>query len=116
MKYKVFMILFLVVFMTIGCSKEETSVTGGATSTGMAVSETTVTITDPSGNSCTDSDEGLTKETAGKVTGTLDGKEYIVYDRCMAGLLIEYYCEGSVYTNQNLRCPQETECLSGACR
>jgi len=102
--------------MIIGCSKEETSITGGTTSTGMVVSETTVTITDASGNSCTDSDGGITKETAGKVTGNLDGEEYTIYDKCMAGLLIEYYCEGNSYQNQNLRCPEGTKCAGGACR
>lgn len=115
MEVKVILFLFLVLLI-IGCSKEETSTTGLSTATGQVVSETTVTITEQAAVGCSDSDGGLTKETAGKVSGVKDGEEYTVYDRCIAGLLVEYYCEGDSYQNQNLRCPEGTECLSGACR
>lgn len=118
MRYYVYVALFLLVLM-IGCSKEEASITGMTTAGNAA--ETSVTIPEnlpeqKSDGGCTDSDGGLTKETAGKVTGVLNGEEYTVYDRCIAGLLIEYFCEGNTYQNQNLRCPEGTRCVGGACR
>jgi hypothetical protein len=111
MKY---IMVVMAILLLIGCSKERVSDTGKIDTLNTA--ETSTEITEQSNEECVDSDNGLTKEVAGKVTGTIDGEEYTLYDKCVAGLLIEYFCEDGKYQNQNLRCPEETECLAGACR
>lgn len=112
MKCKVLLVL-LVLVLIMGCSKQETQITGLTVAGGQQVSaQTTVTIQDLRG-SCVDSDDGITVDRAGKVSGVLDGEEYTIYDECIAGLLVEYYCEDNNYGNQNIRCPEE--CSGGAC-
>jgi len=116
MRYSALIIvLFLTVFI-IGCSKKGTSVTGLATDAGQITEAKATPMVQRFSGGCIDSDAGITKETAGKVSGVLNGKEYVLYDRCIAGFLIEYFCEDNTYKNQNFRCPSGTECLSGACR
>lgn len=58
---------------------------------------------------CKDSDGGIDKEVQGVVT--IGDKDYS--DECIAGLLIEYYCDGDNLANQNIRCPNE--CSNGKC-
>ena len=79
----------------IGCKEEQ--VTGGVVSVDVEV------------ESCKDSDGGINKDIQGIVTvGDEDST-----DECVAGLLIEYYCDGDNKANQNIRCPNE--CSAGKC-
>lgn len=55
---------------------------------------------------CTDTDGGNNAEEKGTVNNEFT-------DKCVAGLLIEYYCEDNKPANQNHRCPDK--CVSGAC-
>ncbi len=55
---------------------------------------------------CIDSDNGNNIEEKGTVNDELT-------DKCMAGLLIEYYCEDNKPVNQNHRCLNK--CVDGAC-
>lgn len=58
---------------------------------------------------CKDSDGGINKDVQG-VVGVGD-KDYS--DECVAGLLIEYYCDGNNKANQNIRCADK--CRDGKC-
>ncbi len=61
---------------------------------------------------CFDSDDGINKDIAGKVTGMLNGQEFEFSDTCIRGHhVIEYYCEENTYKNQNFAC----QCTDGAC-
>ena len=60
-------------------------------------------------DSCEDSDGGMDKNVEGTVS--VDGKEFD--DQCVAGLVIEYYCDNGKAANQNMRC--DNECISGRC-
>lgn len=54
---------------------------------------------------CTDTDGGNNIEEKGTTNG--------MSDECVAGILIEYYCENNQVVNQNHRCPNK--CVDGAC-
>ena len=58
---------------------------------------------------CKDSDGGLDDGEQGVVA--FEDEDYA--DNCVAGLLIEYYCDGDNLANQNVRCPNK--CVSGRC-
>ena len=58
---------------------------------------------------CQDSDGGINKGTQGVVT--LEDEDYS--DDCVAGILIEYYCDGDNVANQNIRC--KDKCNGGKC-
>ena len=64
-------------------------------------------------NSCEDTDNGVDTATKGAVSGIDNGAEYEKEDICLAGLLVEYYCEDNKPVNQNIRC--DNECSKGAC-
>jgi len=67
--------------------------------------------------SCEDSDAGLVKDIRGTVKAEMsDGSVVEETDKCIAGLLIEYYCEGNNLENQNLRCNSEDVCNQGRCK
>ena len=91
--------LILVLALLVGCTPD--------TPTGEAVAETPEPIAD----SCIDSDNGINKETRGTIIGIENEAAFEYQDKCIAGLLIEYYCENNKPSNQNLRC----NCLDGAC-
>ena len=78
--------------------------------TGEAVTDVEKALT---GDSCEETDNGIDTENKGYVSGLKDGKTYNVVDRCIAGLLVEYYCEDNKPVNQNIRCPGK--CSDGAC-
>ena len=105
-------VVFIALFLIIaGCKKEE-AVTQTAT-------DVTGKVTQPVGEfSCTDSDDGVAAEKAGKVTGLSNGEEYVYYDKCYppSPILVEYYCEGNEWKNQNVNCPSGTKCLGGLCK
>jgi hypothetical protein len=64
--------------------------------------------------SCEDTDGGKDKETKGTVSGVdIDGKEYEFDDECVVTWLVEYFCEGDEYKNQNFIC--DNDCKNGAC-
>ena len=113
MKKSIFALIVLI--LIIGCAKEEVKTVGMAAQTGQLSTETTVKI-EESKYTCEDSDEGVTPDIAGKVTGVSAGQEYTEYDKCLAGLLVEYTCEEGKPVNQNLRCSEGQECKAGACR
>ncbi|HLC96705.1 MAG TPA: hypothetical protein VJH97_05270 [Candidatus Nanoarchaeia archaeon] len=58
---------------------------------------------------CTETDAGLDKLNV----GTTSTEDVDKTDRCIAGLLVEYYCEDGKITNQNIRC--EGSCSVGKC-
>jgi len=58
---------------------------------------------------CEDSDGGIDKSIKGEVS--VDDEVYT--DQCVAGLVIEYYCDGGKAVNQNMRC--SNECSNGKC-
>ncbi len=84
-----FIILSLVL---VGCKKQE--ITGNVVAVQVG---------------CQDTDGGIEKATQGVVT--LGDEDYT--DDCVAGLLIEYYCDGGQVANQNIRCPNK--CSGGKC-
>ena len=99
-------ILFvLIMVLLFGCQQKATDEI-----TGQVVRDTTEK---PMATSCLDSDGGLTPETYGTVTGVIDDKEFKKVDRCLSGLLVEYYCDGTEAVNQNVRC--EGSCINGEC-
>lgn len=103
-------VLIVLVFVMVGCTKKEVISTTPAP---------TGKVVQPVGRSCEDSDEGIVAEKAGKVSGVINGEEYVYYDNCpvlSGAFLMEYYCENGNSRNQNLRCPSGTRCLGGACR
>jgi len=55
---------------------------------------------------CTDTDKGNDITQKGAVNGEFT-------DRCVAGILIEYYCEDKKPVNQNYKC--QNKCVDGAC-
>lgn len=64
--------------------------------------------------SCEDTDNGKDKETKGTVSGVdIDGNSYEFEDECVETWLIEYFCEGDEYKNQNFIC--DNDCENGAC-
>lgn len=89
MKKAVLISLVLLAFVITGCGQKETKDV-----TGKAVLE-----------QCIDTDGGNNIEEKGSANG--------LSDKCVAGLLIEYYCENNQVVNQNLRCPDK--CVDGAC-
>ncbi|MBW2989369.1 hypothetical protein KY358_03565 [Candidatus Woesearchaeota archaeon] len=91
--------LIVLSFVLAGCKK--------ATITGNAVIEEPAA--EKMTEKCKDSDGGINKMAKGVVR--VDGKEY--RDECVAGLLIEYYCEGDNVVNQNMRCTDG--CSGGRC-
>ena len=100
--------IVLVVFLLfiVGCSKSNEI-------TGNVVKEVEVETVE-SKASCSDGDGGVDKAEKASVTGvSADGEDFEYTDRCISGLLIEYYCEDSKPVNQNLRC--SNECKNGAC-
>src|SRR3989344_2335870 len=94
---KTILLVLLAIFL-IGCSSKDTP-TEAATPTGGAIAEN-IAIT------CEDSDNGITPNTAAKVTGVdAEGKEYLIYDRCgNMEIVSEYYCEDSKPLSKNVRC------------
>lgn len=90
MKKAVLISLVLLAFVLAGCQSQEDV-------TGNVVQEVA---------KCTDTDNGNNINEKGTVNGELT-------DKCVAGLLIEYYCQGDVPVNQNHRCPDK--CVDGAC-
>ena len=89
MKKAILIGLVLLAFIVSGCGK--TNVTGKAVA-GIG--------------QCTDTDNGNNINEKGTVNGELT-------DKCIAGLLIEYYCQDGKPVNQNHRCPGK--CVDGAC-
>jgi len=79
----------------VGC--KNTSVTGGAVAIDKMI------------EGCKDSDGGIDKNIKGIVSA--GDEDYA--DSCVAGLLIEYYCDGDKIVNQNMRCPNK--CRNGKC-
>ena len=64
--------------------------------------------------SCEDTDGGKDKETKGTVSGVdIDGNSYEYDDRCVETWLVEYFCDGDEYKNQNFIC--DNDCEKGAC-
>lgn len=94
MKKSLIIAIILLSLVLVGCKKE--SVTGGV-------------VVEEQSNECKDSDGGINKDTQGVVS--VGDEDYS--DECVAGLLIEYYCEGNNKQNQNIRCPNK--CSSGKC-
>lgn len=78
----------------LGC--KDTSLTGGV-------------VVEESLRECKDSDGGINKGVQGVVN--FGDEDYS--DECIAGLLIEYYCDGNNKANQNVRC--FNKCDSGKC-
>ncbi|MBS3097320.1 hypothetical protein J4209_00830 [Candidatus Woesearchaeota archaeon] len=109
MVFGVFVLIFLLVVL-VGCGKKETATEVKTASTGP-----TGKAIQPIEKSCEDSDGGINVEKGGKVSGAINGEEYTIYDKCVAGLLVEYYCDGDSYKNENVRC-KVGKCLGGACR
>ncbi|MEM3450066.1 MAG: hypothetical protein QW439_00640 [Candidatus Woesearchaeota archaeon] len=66
-----------------------------------------------SGPTCTDSDNGLSYSTAGRVTITNSSGTFEFSDSCAANILTEYYCEGSSVKNETHNC--DGQCIEGAC-
>jgi len=114
-------ILAMVLLFVLGCKGGTTSSEDDAI-TGNAVVDVEEELAEPvkraskKPGSCEDSDGGVERDKAGKVMGISDSEEYTLYDKCIAGILLEYYCEQDKSQNQNLRCPEGTKCLGGACR
>jgi len=86
--------LLILSLVLVGCKKE--AITGGV-------------VIEQETQECKDSDNGINQETQGVVT--VGDEDYT--DDCIAGLLIEYFCEGDQKVNQNLRCPNK--CSNGKC-
>jgi len=98
-------LLVALLLLLVGCAKEN--------ATGNVVLDV-VTVTSIS---CEDSDAGLVKDIRGSVkVGMSDGTIVEESDKCISGLLIEYYCEGNKIENQNLRCDSEDVCKQGRCK
>lgn len=87
--------LIVLCLFLVGCKKEEPT---GAV---VGIEEEDL--------SCKDSDGGINKDVQGVVT--IGDEDYA--DNCVAGLLIEYYCDGDNKANQNIRCPNK--CSGGKC-
>ena len=94
MKKLLIVSLVILSLVLVGCG--DNSITGGAVAGGLNAI-------------CADSDGGIDKETKGIVSV---GEERYA-DSCVAGLLIEYSCEGNKVTNQNIRC--DNKCSNGKC-
>jgi len=88
MKKIILVSLIILAFVLAGCGKAKV--------TGKAVQET----------GCADSDDGNNIKEQGTVNNELS-------DKCVAGILIEYYCEDNKPVNQNHRC--QNKCMDGAC-
>lgn len=95
MKKLLIIALIALSFVFVGC--KEQSITGGAVAVDKVIER------------CKDSDGGIDKDVKGIVS--VGGEDYS--DACVAGLLIEHYCDGDDVANQNLRCPNE--CSNGKC-
>jgi len=66
------------------------------------------------GEECRDSDNGIKESKKGFVSGTDDDKRYFRNDdECMAGILVEYYCEDNKVLSKNIRC--DDSCENGRC-
>lgn len=90
--------LIIALISIAGCGQE-------AKITGKAVSDVAV---------CDDTDGGDNIDVKGTVSGiSSSGENFIHNDECVAGLLIEYYCEDKSPKNHNQRCPNK--CSDGAC-
>ena len=79
----------------VGC--KDTQITGGA----VAIQEETTL--------CTDSDGGIDRN----IKGIISVGDEDFADSCIAGVLVEYYCDGDKAVNQNIRCANE--CSNGKC-
>jgi hypothetical protein len=93
MKRFILTVLIISSLVLIGCREESIS---GSTVVDVVIG-------------CEDSDGGLNKDVKGVVT--VGDEEYS--DECVAGLLIEYYCDNGNKANQNVRC--ENKCSGGKC-
>lgn len=98
MKKSLIIGLIVLSLVLVGCS-DDVQVSGDVV--GIEVEETDA--------ACTDSDGGIDKMTKGIVNA---GDE-LFSDICVAGLLIEYYCDGDKVTSQNMRC--SNACSNGKC-
>ncbi len=105
-------VVFIALFLIIAGCKKEGAVTPATTDVTGKVAQ------DVGEFSCTDSDGGVVGEKAGKVSGLSNGEEYVYYDKCYppSPILVEYYCEGNEWKNQNINCPAGTRCLGGSCK
>ena len=102
MRKLIFFGLIILSLILIGCSKG--NITGGAA---FDVKQTIK-------QSCADSDGGKNIDVKGIITVVDEnGDDNTHADSCVAGLLIEYYCEDNKPLNQNFRC--SGKCLNGAC-
>ena len=94
MKKLLLISLLILSLVLVGCKEEP--VTGAV-------------VVEQETQKCKDSDNGINTEIQGVVT--VGDEDYA--DDCIAGLLIEYFCEGNQKVNQNLRCTNK--CSSGKC-
>ena len=99
--------IILVLFI-IACSPKE--ITGNAIK---ELEQDIEPIIEEEQDTCTDTDSGIVKTTQGTISGTQGGKAFKKTDECIAGLLIEYYCEGNMPVSENFRC--KTDCKEGIC-
>jgi len=88
--------LVILSLVLVGCG-DETAITGGAVAVDTAI------------GTCEDTDGGVNKDVKGIVS--VEDEDHV--DSCVAGLLIEYSCDGNKATNQNIRCPDG--CKNGKC-
>ena len=102
-----FFALLLSGLLLVSCSKGGSAITTGS------VVDFENNPTKLSEAACTDSD-GKDTTVKGTATGTYDdGTAFELSDGCHAGFLVEYYCEGDVLQNFNVRCPGR--CSGGMC-
>ncbi len=92
---KLFIISLLVFSLVLAGCKEDV-VTGKA-------------VVDFEIGTCEDSDGGIDKSNKGTVS--VEGESFT--DQCIAGLIIEYYCDNGKALNQNMRC--SNGCRDGRC-
>ena len=97
MKKLLIIALIALSFVLAGCGDGEQSITEGAV------------VVDELVEKCTDSDGGVNTAVQGVVS--VEDEDYA--DECVAGFLIEYYCDGDNVVNQNMRCPDG--CTRGKC-
>ncbi len=104
---KLFILAIVLSLFLFGCSKGDVGSKGNLTITGNVVD---VVVKE----SCEDSDNGIDTSVKGTVR-VIDenGNSHEDSDKCIAGLLIEYYCEGNKKSNQNIRC--SNICKDGKC-
>ncbi len=93
---KKLLIIGLIVLSLVLAGCKSTEVTGGAVGVDTATE-------------CKDSDGGIDKG----IKGIISVGDETHADSCVAGILIEYYCDGDKIVNQNMRCADI--CSNGKC-